>query len=654
MNFKFSFKMIKRSLPFLLCLLSLYSLNAQDYLLPNRPAVLPSMAPFYHGVASGDPLSDRVIIWTRITLPEHNRIAWVNIDSASTVYSSSLFDSAVQVSWQVATDTSFLNVVRSGIFTTDSSLDYTVKVDVTGLQPNSWYYYRFRTTDSVCSIIGRTRTTPVGNADSLRFAVFSCSDFQTGYFNAYHDIAHRNDIDAVMHLGDYYYEYEAGGSDYQGDSLRLHPLDHDAFTLADYRLWHSQYKLDPDMRAIFQQYPWIQIWDDHDVANNSWNSGAQNHNAATEGNWYVRKDAAFEAYYEWLPIREQAPSDDSTMYRSFKWGNLLNLILLDTRYEARDSSLGSAIPENNAYLTDTNRNMLGPVQLSWFKTQLSDTTTQWKIVGNQVMLAPLDAAGLILNGDQWDGYPAERKRVFDYIMRQNIHDVVFVTGDIHSSWANDLPHPDSTYNKNTGAGSVATEFIGTSITSTASAVTIPQALIQLGNPHVKYVDLTLRGYLLLDVNKHRVQGDFIHMSTIASRSYTANDDQQWVNLDGNRFLGPGSGPLPGRYTNPPFAPWASQAYSGFGQKNASKMVVVTCFPNPSENEVGVQFYLYQPAKVDLRIFDLNGKLLNSQTNNEAREGLYSTKVYLDGLSAGTYMLVISDGSDTYVKKVIKN
>ena len=628
-------------------------MQAQDYLLPSRPSVLPQMAPFYHGVASGDPLSDRVIIWTRITIPFDERIATVNIDSASSVYSSSLFDTTVQVGWQVATDTLFTNIVQSGTANTDSSLDYTVKVDVTGLQPNSWYYYRF-SNNGIYSIIGRTRTTPVGNVDSLRFAFFSCSDFQTGFFNAYHDIAHRNDIDAVIHLGDYYYEYQAGGSDYQGDSIRLHPLDHDAFTLADYRLWHSQYKLDPDQRAIFQQYPWIQIWDDHDVANNSWYSGAENHNPATEGNWFIRKSAAFQAYFEWLPIREQAPDNDTIIHRNFKWGNLLNFIMLDTRYEDRDSSLGTGISQTNAYLTDTNRNMIGPHQLAWFKTQLSDTTSQWRIIGNQVMIAPLAAAGLILNGDQWDGYPAERKRVFDYIMQQNIHDVVFVTGDIHSSWANDLPHPDSTFNTNTGAGSVATEFVGTSITSTATAITLPQALIQLGNPHVKYCEFTMRGYLLLDINKQRVQGDFIHMSTTASRNYTANDDQQWMNIDGNRFLSQAPGLLPARNTNPAFAPWASDVYTGVNQINADKMVIVTCFPNPSQNEVAVQFYLYQPAKVDLNIYDVNGKALVHQADQQNQVGLYSTKVYLDGLAAGTYFLTISDGAKTYTRKIVKD
>jgi len=274
------------------------------------------------------------------------------------------------------------------------------------------------------------------------------------------------------------------------------------------------------------------------------------------------------------------------------------------------------------------------------------------------MIAPLDAVGTALNGDQWDGYPAERKRVFDYIMQQNIHDVVFVTGDIHSSWANDLPHPDSTYNSSTGAGSVATEFIGTSITSTATAISLPQSIIQLGNPHVKYCEFTMRGYLLFDINKQRAQGDFIHMSTTASRTYTANDDQQWMNIDGNRFLSQAPGLLPARNTNPAFAPWAPDTYpnlpTGINQVAQDKMVIVTCFPNPSQNEVAVQFYLYQPARVDLNIYDVNGNAMVHQTDRQAQAGLYSTKVYLDGLAPGSYFLTISDGVKTYTKKIVKD
>jgi alkaline phosphatase D len=622
------------------------SMQAQDYLLPSRPVVLPQLAPFYHGVASGDPLSDRVIIWTRVTPAfDTARVTW-NVDTANSYVD---LDTTIVVGWQIATDTTFATIVNSGTVTTDSSRDFTVKVDVTGLQQNTWYYYRFNT-GGVNSIIGRTRTTPTGNVDSLRLAFFSCSDFQNGYFNVYHDIAHRNDIDVVAHLGDYYYEYAASAT----TAGRPHPQSHDAYTLADYRLWQSQYKLDQDLRAIGQQYPWIQIWDDHDVANNDWEDGAQNHNPVTQGDWYTRKHAAFKAYFEWLPIREIAPGNDSILHRSFTWGNLFKLIMMDTRLEARDSSLGQGIPANNSYLTDTNRQMLGRTQLAWVKSELSDTTVQWKIMGNQVMVAPLTALGTILNGDQWDGYPAERRRLFDYIMQQNIHDVVFITGDIHSSWANDLPHPDSSYSSSTGHGSVATEFVGTSVTSSATAFNIPQAIFQLADPWLKYIEFTKRGYVLMDINKHRVQGDFMHMSTVASRNYTVSNDAQWVNLDGNRFLSAATGPIGPRNTNPTFAPFVPDPTTGISATATEKMILISCFPNPSQNEVAIQFYLYQPSKIDLNVYDMMGKAVIHQADQQSQMGLYSTKVYLDGLPFGTYFVTITDGSKVYTQKVVKN
>ncbi|HXP48865.1 MAG TPA: alkaline phosphatase D family protein, partial [Bacteroidia bacterium] len=376
-----------------------------QYELPPRPAVVTGLAPFYHGVASGDPLSDRVIIWTRVTT-----------DSLT-----------ASVDWQMASDTLFNHIVKSGTFITDTSLDYTVKIDVTGLSPNTWYYYRFKAY-GIYSMPGRTRTIPVGNVDSLRFAVFSCSTIQAGYFNAYQDIAHRNDIDAIFHLGDWYYEYLAGGTYYDGDTNRLAPLSHDSYTLSDYRLWHSQYRLDYAIRNMLQQYPLISIWDDHETCDNSWYSGAANHNPATQGNWFVRKNASKKAYFEWMPIREIAPGNDTIIHRAFKWGNLLSWIMLDTRYEARDSSLGTFLSTTNAYMIDTNRRLLGNPQLAWLQTQLNDNSTQWKMVGNQVMIAPFHVLGQVANGDQWDGYPAERNRVFRYIEKTKVKDIVFLTG----------------------------------------------------------------------------------------------------------------------------------------------------------------------------------------------------------------------------------
>ena len=617
--------MQKYSLLFVLLCLS-YCVSAQIPPLPPRPGVNPALAPFYHGVSSGDPLSDRVIIWTRVT---------------PTVTGS------ISVNWQVATDSVFLHVVNSGTFVTDSSIDYTVKVDATGLSANTWYYYRF-TVGTTRSITGRTKTLPTGNVDSVRLAVFSCSDFQAGFFNAYNDISRRNDISAIVHLGDNYYEYKAATT---GDTSRYHSLTHDALYLGDYRLWQSQYKLDGDYRAMLEQYPIIMEWDDHETANNSWYSGAQNHSVATQGNWFTRKNAAKKAYFEWNPIRPIATGNDTIIHRNFNFGNLFNLIMIDTRLEGRDSSLGSLLSPTLPYMIDTNRRMLGIPQLNWFKTQLSDAATKWKIVGNQVMIAKFNLFGSVLNGDQWDGYPAERDRLFRYICQNNIKDVCFLTGDIHSSWANDLPSPDSTYTSSTGAGSVGTEFIGSSITSTAN-VPAGVAVIQAANPWLKYIDFTKRGYLLFDINKTRVQGDYVHVDGTASTTYTTTTDAMWQNLDGERHLriaASALGPNPG---NPPLVSTFPVSL-GVNQVAKSGLVVFSCYPNPAYNEVVLQYYLDQVSRITIDIMDVNGRIVYHEQPSEKISGLNISSVNVAGLSEGAYIIRLASENGVYTNKFIK-
>lgn len=627
---------------FLLVILSsvVFSAMAQLPALPPRPNVDPTLAPFYHGVASGDPLADRVIIWTRVT------------PTVVATYS---------VDWQVATDSLFTHIVNFGTATTDSSVDYTVKVDVTGLSANTWYYYHFIAggPGGKVSLCGRTKTLPVGNVDSIRIAVSSCSDFEAGYFNAYNSIANRNDISAFVHLGDWYYEYGAGGSGASGDTSRYHPFTRDALYLSDYRLWQSQYHLDQDLRAMLEEYPLIAVWDDHESANNSYYLGAQNHNPATQGSWFTRKNAAKKAYFEWMPIRPLATGNDTIIHRNFNFGKLFNLVMLDTRLEGRDSSLGVLIPLTNAYLSDTNRQMLGPVQLAWMKTQLSDTSTQWKIIGNQVMISPLELNIIltteILNGDQWDGYPAERNRVFKYISQNRIKDVVFVSGDIHSSWANDLPSVDSTYNATTGAGSVATEMIGTSITSTANVAGTAGAIMAFDN-WVKYIDFTHRGYLLFDVNKTRAQGDFIHISGDATRTYTTSDDAQWVNLDGERHLRTGTAPLATVTNTVPLVTPFPVGTSGLSVKQTENndMIVFNCYPNPVNNEINVQYYLNQESKLRISIMDINGNLVYATTTDNMPKGVSIATISTDGFAKGIYVVNLSSGNSNYSYKIIKS
>jgi alkaline phosphatase D len=248
---------------------------------------------FRHGVASGDPLPDRVILWTRVTAP----------------------GDVVPVRWVVADDPKLARVVAGGEVQTGSERDYTVKVDVTGLRPATTYYYRFESGRGQ-SPIGRTRTLPARNVSRIRLGVVSCSNYPFGYFNAYAALARRADLDAILHLGDYIYEYQNGRFGDGGKIGRIPDPNAEILSLADYRARHAQYKADPDSQAIHRQHPFIVIWDDHELANNAWSGGAENHNPdKAEGDWFVRRNAAVRAYFEWMPIREDAASLGPRIYR---------------------------------------------------------------------------------------------------------------------------------------------------------------------------------------------------------------------------------------------------------------------------------------------------------------------------------------------------
>jgi len=613
---------MKKYLLFAATLFSIYTNAQHDHLSPSRSTVDQTLAPFYHGVASGDPLSDRVILWTRITSSNNTET----------------------VGWQIATDTNFTTVINSGSVTTDSSKDYTVKIDVTGLQPNTWYYYRFNN-NGTNSITGRTRTMPTGNVSNLRFAVVACSNYQSGYFNAYRDIANKNDVDAVIHLGDYYYEYGPDDFDPGIDSSRLQEPFKEVWTLSDYRERHSFYKLDPDLRTVHQQYPFITVWDDHETANDSWKGGAQNHTDSVEGYWADRESGSHKAYFEWMPIRDVHNSVDS-IHRVIPMGNLADLIMLETRTEGRDIQAGTT----GATVTDTNRTMMGPNELAWYKQQLSNSTAKWKLIGNQVMFAPLKVFGTALNQDQWDGYPAERDKILRHISSNHIDNVAILTGDIHTSWANDIPHPDSTYSSSTGHGSACVEFVCTSVTS-GSFITfpVPASVITALIPHIKYAELSKRGYLLFDVTDQKVQGDWVYMSTITSRTFTSSVAASWCDLDGANHMTQCSGPLASRGTNPTLAPIISDV------KNLTddKMVMISLYPNPTAKEVAIQYYLFKPSDVSIMLTDINGKQVYNQKIAHQEVGLFNAEADLSSIASGTYLLTISAGTNLVSKKLVK-
>ncbi len=553
-----------------------------------------SLFPFYHGVASGDPLTDRVIIWTRVSPDE---------------------EGMVEVSWRVATDPGLTDVVRSGLYVTDAFRDYTVKVDVDGLNPGTTYYYGFSALGKA-SMVGKTKTAPAGMVDQLKFAVVSCSNYQHGYFNGFARIADRTDLDAVVHLGDYIYEISATGDDFYGaaslrdNGERLHTPDKEILSLDDYRTRYAQYRQDPDLMRVHQQHPFVLVWDDHESANDAYQDGAENHQP-DEGEWTDRKAIAKQVYDEWMPVRSDL--NQFPLYRTVRYGDLVDLIMLDTRLEGRERQLANV---TDPALYSADRTILGPVQKDWFFNELTSSNARWKVIGNQVIFSEFNVwwaanpADPVLNSaialesiflDIWDGYPSERDQIINYIAGAEtgnpIDNVVILTGDFHSAFGYDValrPAPLSgsdpsiaqaqtapvpvqpTYNPATGEGSVAVEFATPSITSANFDENLPPPVAfgfeaQINNPlpadagpvaginpnpHMKYTDLDRHGYFILDITPDRAQADWFYTDDLFTRNDQEAFDEGWYTGNGDNFLQPADGPSAPKVTQDAAAPVA--------------------------------------------------------------------------------------------------
>jgi alkaline phosphatase D len=459
---------------------------------------------FRHGVASGDPLTDRVMLWTRVT-PPAARSATAPID----------------VSWQIASDEALTQIVGRGTAATAEERDYTVKVDAGGLRPGRIYYYAF-TVDGERSPVGRTKTLPERGTARLRLASVSCSNYPAGYFNVYRCLANRPDLDAVVHLGDYIYEF-ANGRYGDGTAAGRVPLPRgEAVTLADYRNRYATYRSDIDLQEAHRLHPFIVVWDDHELANDAWSGGAVNH-TADQGDWQTRRQGAYKAYLEWMPVRESTQAG-IRLYRSFRFGDLSDLIMLDTR-GLRDQQVDG---RDAAALADPRRSLLGAEQEAWFFAQLRDSQradTTWRLLGQQILFSPLSLPGFpVQRPDVWDGYPAGRNRVLDVIEQDKISNVVVLTGDIHSSWALDVPRDPwaKGYDASSGAGSLAVELVTPAVSSPPFFATASQRdaakLLQPLARHLKYLEGEHRGYILLDVSKDRLQADWYHVPSVDTRS----------------------------------------------------------------------------------------------------------------------------------------
>ena len=475
------------------------------------PAVADLGAPvdtlaFAHGVASGDPLADGVVLWTRVSC----------LDGSE--------PESVALVWVVARDPELGTIVASGEVVATRERDYTAKVEVDGLEPGSSYYYRFlpaAPSEAVRggSPLGRTRTLPGDAAERVRLAVASCSNYPQGFFNAYAAIARRAELDLVLHLGDYIYEYEEGR---YGDGREIgRPVDPpgELLSLEDYRRRYACYRGDMDLQELHRQHPMVAVWDDHESANDAWTGGAQNHQDA-EGDWQARKAAALQAYFEWMPIREGPPQAPQRSYRRLRLGQLADLIMLDTRLVGRDQQVDA---DDEAGRLDPERSLLGSEQERWLGEQLRGSQADgvaWRLLGQQVMLAQLlGEDGRPDSLDSWDGYPAARARLLDELATAQIDNVAVLTGDSHSSWAFEVGRDP--WAKGPEAEPQLVE-LGTPAISSPGPVPPERAeaiaeQLLARHPHLRWCELRRRGYLLVDVTKPRLEAQWWHVDTVRER-----------------------------------------------------------------------------------------------------------------------------------------
>ncbi|CAI3126585.1 Alkaline phosphatase D [Acinetobacter calcoaceticus] len=529
-----------------------------------------AQADFLHGVASGDPLQDKVILWTRLTPVD--------------------LSARLKVMWEIATDNQFKQNLKTGMVETTKTDDFTVKVDAAGLQANTIYYYRFRFGNKISSI-GQTKTLPI-STNKVSFAVCSCSNYPAGYFYVYREMAKQN-VDVIIHLGDYIYEYGADG--YAAEDAeklgRTLPTDNnkEIIKLEDYRKRYALYRQDKDLQVAHQRHPFIVIWDDHELANDTWRDGAENHES-DEGSFSDRKLAALQAYFEWMPIRPVSSTDHLNIYRQFNFGSLVELTMLDTRIIARDKQLeyadymtavGLDAQKFQADLTDPKRTLMGYTQRDWLIDRLKQSTATWNVIGQQVLMSKmwipaelLLSLGQITSGgasaeilakmnaqitelvtlklrleqgdptltvqektrvttvvpynlDAWDGYYAERETVYENLASLN-KKVIVLAGDTHNAWASYLYSQKGQY--------VGVELATSSVSSPGleKYLSIPMAQLQQFEfafttliDELAYCNLNQRGYLVVTLDDKRVQSDWIFVDSIKNAEYKLDTSRQY-------------------------------------------------------------------------------------------------------------------------------
>ncbi|TAK14978.1 MAG: alkaline phosphatase [Acidobacteria bacterium] len=458
--------------------------------------------PFTLGVASGDPWADSLVIWTRLALDPTR--------------GGGMPPGPVTVNWQVALDDKMSRVVKKGTAVATAEWAHSVHVEVTGLDPDRWYWYQFRTGDHL-SPIGRTRTfpRPGAAATKLRFAFASCENYEVGYFNPYKEMA-KEDLDLVFFLGDYLYEAAP-----IKDRPRLH-VSPELTTLQDYRDRYAQYRTDPNLQQVHANFPWILTWDDHEVANNY--AGLISQKNDPRDIFLARRAAAYHAYYEHMPLRRSSMPHDAyaQMYRSFQYGALASFFVLDTRQYRTDQPCDDGTKPLCEEALNPKATLMGDEQEKWLFNNLDRSRAGWNVIPQQVMLAPFDQGTPEeprYSMDQWSGYPAARDRVMEFLGRRKPNNPVVLTGDIHSNWVNDL----KTNFKDEKAPAVGTELVVTSITSGADGSDISARMKGLltRNPHVKFQN-SQRGYVSCEVTPAGLRADYKVVDKVTTENYTAS------------------------------------------------------------------------------------------------------------------------------------
>ena len=525
----------------------------------QMPLALSSNKVFQHGVASGDPDQQSVVLWTRVTT----------------------ISAQITVQWELSTDPNFSEVLQRGDVVTNPYRDHTVKVLVSSLKPGQQYWYRFYAEGSY-SPVGRTKTLPVGSVDKLAIALVSCSNFAFGYFNAYAAIANNDAVDVVLHTGDYLYEYGADGcgADIARQLGREHSPRHEIVSLADYRQRHAQYKTDNGSQAMHASHPLIALWDDHESANNPWIGGAQNHQPDSEGDWRARRAAAVQAYYEWMPVREpgltQSPLE---LWRRYDFGDLATLVTLESRHTARAlqieysadvmtavQSLDDARQFEAQTIDRSERAVLSESMEKFLEQALADSVDQgrpWRILGNAIPMAKVRTPNLMAAGismpegtpegypdfvwkgqydlplylDTWDGYAWARNRLYERCANLGVRDLLVLTGDSHSFWANSLYSNDGQpMGVEIGTAGVSSpgDFIGQGFDAeTASRL---DRMLAEHNPEVRWTDNLHQGYVLVTLMAEKATVDYFAVTTVLSERFSVENIRQETVIPDNGSL----------------------------------------------------------------------------------------------------------------------